>query len=299
MAVDWGSSRFRAWLIDESGRIMDRKDSDDGLKFVNSRKFSETLADNCGDWMRAHPHAPVIMCGMVGSKTGWFETPYLDCPLDLDRLVAAAYRFDIGTHPAAIIPGAVCRSDAGHYDVMRGEELQILGSLADEMPENAVICIPGTHCKWVEMRDGHLQNFRSYITGELFALLRNNSLVGALAEGDAYCEATFLQGVTHGARNATANAVFSARADVLNGQLAPQNASSFLSGTLIGTEIATEQQGMSGTDVILLASGPQAQLYQVALAHCGLTPQMRDAKGATLAGLSAAAQALWPSTAAA
>jgi 2-dehydro-3-deoxygalactonokinase len=229
---------------------------------------------------------------MIGSRTGWHEAPYVECPANPAQLVAHAVRFRINDHPAAILPGACVRTDDGDVDVMRGEELQLLGIVDTIELDDALVCIPGTHCKWARLAGGALIDFRTLITGELFQLLRRQSLVGALAEGDAFDAIAFRRGVLRGADRTLANAVFAARANALAGTLTPVEVSAYLSGVLIGSEIKAQNLA-SGQDVVLLATGVLAERYDTALGILGISARLTDAKVATQAGLLLAARELW------
>ena len=195
IAIDWGSTAFRAWAMGLDGTILGAVTAEDGLKSVSNRDFDGVVSRHCGAWLSAHPEVPVILCGMVGSRTGWVEAPYVDCPVAPRLLAAQAAPLTIAGHRAAILPGACTRSPAGDVDVMRGEELQLLGLAETAGLTDATVCIPGTHSKWARLDNGELTGFRTFVTGELFQLLRRHSLVGALAEGDAHDDAAFRRGL--------------------------------------------------------------------------------------------------------
>lgn len=292
VAVDWGSTAFRAWIMTLEGHVLDSTASEDGLKSITDRDFASVVTRTCGKWLAIDSTLPMAFSGMIGSRTGWHEAPYVECPADPAQLVAQAVRFRIGDHPAAILPGACVRTDDGDMDVMRGEELQLLGIVDTIDLEDVLVCIPGTHCKWARLADGALIDFKTFITGELFQLLRKQSLVGAFAAGDAFDEAAFRRGVQRGTDRTLANAVFAARANALAGTLPPVEVSAYLSGVLIGSEI--KAQALSpGQDVVLLATGVLAERYEIALRILGASARVVDAKTATQAGLCLAARELW------
>ncbi|MDT0684395.1 2-dehydro-3-deoxygalactonokinase [Roseicyclus sp. F158] len=291
IAVDWGSTRFRAWSMGADGDVLDSVESDTGLKAVEGGRFEAALMTACGDWLARDPGLPVLMSGMVGSRAGWKEAPYCLCPADLAAVTADALRFEVAGHPAAILPGATCDDALGHADVMRGEEVQIFGAAGLLGVEDAVICIPGTHSKWARLEGGRLAGFETHMTGEIFALLRNQSLVGALAEGDADDPAAFRDGLTHGMAAPLAHAAFAARADALRGTLPATSISAFLSGVLIGAELARRPEA---DEVVLMATGILAERYGAALDHVGAQVRFVDAKDATRAGQVRAAATLWP-----
>ncbi|WP_323764523.1 2-dehydro-3-deoxygalactonokinase [Marinovum sp.] len=286
IAVDWGSSSFRAWAVDAEGTVLAATNGPDGLKSVENRGFDAVIRAHCGTWMNADPTTPILMQGMVGARAGWHEAPYVPCPARFNDLAAHALRFAIDTHPAVILPGACMESD-----VMRGEEVQILGAALLTGQQTATICIPGTHCKWAELSGGALTGFSTFVSGELYQLLLTQSLVGALAQGDSHDDAAFRRGLDRGATLPLSHAVFAGRAGVLTGGLAPEEVASYLSGVLIGAECAA--QGDDGP-VLLLASGVLTERYAAALAHFGRRMTHVDAEAATLAGLTRAARSLWP-----
>jgi 2-dehydro-3-deoxygalactonokinase len=293
IAIDWGSSSFRAWALSATGTVLAEARSDQGLKSVADRGFEAVVAANCGPWLRSGRRIPVVLSGMVGSRTGWVEADYVACPADPAGLSGGATRFEIAGHPAAILPGVLCHTPEGHADVMRGEEVQILGGGRLTEIGDALVCIPGTHSKWARLEGGALTWFRTFVTGELYALLRHRSLVGALAEGERFDRDAFGRGLGYGARTPLAHAVFSARADALTGGLAAEAVASYLSGLLLGAELAGRPEA-GGAEVVLMASGVLAERYEAALGLVGLPYRVLDAEQATIAGLALAARELWP-----
>lgn len=291
IAVDWGSSSFRAWAMDHSGAVIDRRDGPDGLKTIESREFSEVLQRHCAAWFAAAPEAPVLMQGMVGSRSGWVEAAYAPCPVQFSQLCTQVTEFEAENRRIVILPGATVADDSGGNDVMRGEEVQIFGAAALTGRNSASICIPGTHSKWAQLEDGALTGFRTFVTGELYQLLLGHSLVGALASGADFNPAAFARGLDRGAAQPLSHAVFAARASTLTGGLAAEDVASFLSGVLIGSEHAAQK--IAGP-VLLMASGVLAERYEAALRHFGTAFDKVDADAATLAGLTQAARRLWP-----
>ncbi|MGP6089237.1 2-dehydro-3-deoxygalactonokinase [Antarctobacter jejuensis] len=287
IAVDWGSSSFRAWALDRAGQVLDTRKGPDGLKTVSERDFAGVIRRHCSTWFDAAPEAPVLMQGMVGSRTGWVEAAYAPCPVTFDDLGGQATHFDADGRRMVILPGAT----AGGEDVMRGEEIQIFGAAALTGKTTATICIPGTHSKWAQLEGDALTGFRTFVTGELFQLLLQQSLVGALAQGSDYNEAAFLRGLDRAAALPLSHAVFAARASTLTGGMAPEDLASFLSGVLIGAECAAQE---AASPVLLMASGVLADRYERALDHRGVRFDKVDADAATLAGLTRAAKSLWP-----
>ena len=285
VAVAWGNAGFRAWLMSPDGDLLDSVESPDGLSAVRDRNFAGPLRANCGSWLTASPGVPVLLSGMVGSRTGWKEAPYAPCPLGPGELVGRAARLELDGHELVFLPGALSEANGGALDIMRGEELQILGAARSRGIADATICIPGTHAKCATLRNGRLTGFRTYVTGELFKLLRHNSLVGALADGDAFDETAFARGIARGIDVPLSHAVFAARADALNGKLAPDAVSSYLSGILIGCELA-DYPIDSGMPLLLLAAGTLAERYETALHILSRPFERIDARQAALAGFA-------------
>ncbi|WP_394199072.1 2-dehydro-3-deoxygalactonokinase [Litoreibacter albidus] len=290
IAVDWGRSSFHAWAIGANGEVVDSCTGPEGLKTIENKGFDAVIRAHCGDWLAADPATPLLMHGMIGARTGWHEAPYAPCPVRFDDLAANAHQFTVDTHPVVILPGA-CMKEAGGGDVMRGEEAPVLGAALLTGLEATTICIPGTHCKWAELSDGALSSFRTFVSGELYQLLLQHSLVGALAQGDDYDDAAFRRGLDRGAALPLSHAVFAGRAGVLTEGITAKEVASLLSGILIGAECAAQD---GDRPVLLLASGPMAERYAIALAHFKRKVTHVDAKQATLVGLIHVARNLWP-----
>ena len=259
IAVDWGTSRFRAYLVDEAGRIRDRVASDDGISVVAGGDFALILKRNCGRWMAAAPDAPVIMAGMIGSRNGWREVPYATCPASPADIAARLQAVEIAPgRQAYIVPGVICRND-GIADVMRGEESLVFGTGS----EDGIIVVPGTHSKWIRMDMGRIAGFQSFLTGEAYGLLRHHSVLRLLAE-----EPEDARGLERGFEAANRaggplHQVFEARTGVLDGTLKPAEVGPFLSGLLIATEIK-DAHALAGSvaTVRLVADGALADNYR-------------------------------------
>jgi 2-dehydro-3-deoxygalactonokinase len=242
IAVDWGTTNLRAYLLSVQGKILDQRSCPGGVMSVQDRNFEAPLLSVVGEWLMQSP-VPLIAAGMIGSRQGWREAPYLPCPARIDvaakQLTAVPFQDVAGkTHQLLIGAGVQCRDDSGLHDVMRGEETQLWGS---ELSDGAVCILPGTHCKWAWMgRSGEIQKFRTYMTGELFALLTKHGILGRLMKPGQDIEA-FKRGVLLG-KNDSAHAshiIFSARTAGLMGTLAAESLSDYLSGILIGLEIGS------------------------------------------------------------
>lgn len=234
IGIDWGTTNLRAFRLGAGGEILERRVSDQGAGGLKPGEFERVLAETIGDWTAQSP--PIVLAGMVGSRAGWREAAYLPCPADPAALAAATLPVTSGLGDVRIVPG-LSAGDAGNgFDVMRGEETQLLGSGVTD----GLVILPGTHCKWATLAQGRIVGFHTAMTGELFGLLRARSLLGQLAaDGAIFDEAAFTRGVERVlAAGSPVPLLFSARADVLLGDLRPDQVESYLSGLLIGGEIA-------------------------------------------------------------
>ncbi len=288
IAVDWGTSSFRAYALGPEGEVEERRESPRGILRLEAGDYAEALSAEIGDWLQARSGALVIMSGMIGSRQGWMEVPYCPCPCDLAGLAAKLERLDWPEAEVWIAPGLSDRSIAGLPDVMRGEEVQVFGALA-ELPEGSgLVCLPGTHSKWVTLEAGAITGFATYMTGEVYDVLQAHSILGRLMTDDTVGpDDWFLQGVGQGAADtALLRLLFSVRSRVLSAEMPESAARAYLSGLLIGHEVAAALRAHDGAgDVILLGAPKLAKLYETALSSLGC-----DAK---LIGADAVAQGLF------
>jgi 2-dehydro-3-deoxygalactonokinase len=278
--IDWGTSNIRAYrLVD--GAVADRRARPQRLAALRDAAAFRACFDGLTDgWL---PDA-VLLAGMVGSRQGWVEAPYADCPARLADLAGALTPVP-GLADAAIVPGLACQAESGAPDVLRGEEVQVFGTVAGGA--DALLCLPGTHSKWVTVRAGAVTGFATAMTGELFATLRQHSLLAATtAEAEvAPDDPAFLAGVAWAARpGGLTHHLFAARTRPLREAMAPADATAFLSGLLIGHEIA----GLAGTAgaVTLVGAPALCARYAAALTARGIASTTVDAETATIAGLT-------------
>lgn len=281
IAVDWGTTRLRASLVDASGAVVDRTEADQGVQSIAAGGFPAELERTCGSWMADQSRLPVVMAGMVGSRNGWIEAPYVRCPCGPADLARAVLPVP-GVHDVRIVPGVDVRWPDGAYDVMRGEEVQAIGSGVTD----GLLCLPGTHSKWIAMSGGRIVRFATFITGELYAAM-STSFIGRLAAEPEMLE----DGLEAGSVAATfagglSRLLFQARAQVLGGDLPGGGVRPFLSSLLVGQElIGAENLFGSFTAVHLVATTPQRQVYKAALERRGVAVTTLDPAVATLAGL--------------
>ncbi|WP_421915359.1 2-dehydro-3-deoxygalactonokinase [Mesorhizobium sp.] len=294
-AIDWGTTRLRAWLIDETGKVLAERRGDDGLITAQQKGFSTILEGHLAA-MGAPAELPVIICGMAGSRQGWLEAPYVTVPSPIDAILAGAARVPGQRRDIRIVPGLAQRQ-ADAPDVMRGEETQLAGAGLPAKGRH-IVCMPGTHSKWVVVEDGGVAGFCTWPTGELFSVLADHSILRhSLGEHPKpvtadnpffrrWCETALAEGGDVTSR------LFSIRAAGLLQDLKPDDAAACLSGLLIGGEIASARRryGATSTSIVLIASGALASLYGEALGLAGLAVRPVDADEAVRAGLIEAAR---------
>lgn len=289
IAVDWGTSNLRAWAMDANGDALAQVSSDKGMGSLAPDEFEPTLLKLIEPWLDRT--TSIIACGMVGAKQGWSEAPYLQTPClaqDPAKIVTApAHDPRISVQ---ILPGV---SQAKPADVMRGEETQIAGLIAENPKFDGVVCLPGTHTKWVRVSAEEIVNFTSYMTGEIFALLAEHSVLRH-SIGDGWDQDAFNQAMsdTISRPEAIAAKLFALRAETLLSDLSPDTARARLSGQLIGLELAATRQYWLGQNVAIIGTQTLAKTYQSALQTQGLQPTLHDAEALTLKGLTAAYESL-------
>lgn len=301
-AADWGTSSFRLWLLDAAGAVLAERRSGEGMLTAGAEGFGTILEKHLAA-AGAPEGLPVIVCGMAGARQGWIEAPYVTLPDGLDGILAGAVpvpgQGSGQTRTVRILPGLAQRS-ADAPDVMRGEETQLAGVLPLFASGRHVICMPGTHSKWVEAEDGVIISFRTWLTGELFSVLSKQSIlrhslvenaVPALPDTPAFvaaCTDALGQGGDIGP------SLFQIRAATLLQDLQPADAAARLSGLLIGAEIASARRAFDcpAGKVILVGSGPLGSLYAAALKLAGCAVLQADADEAVRAGLFEAAKRL-------
>lgn len=277
IAVDWGTSSFRAYALGSDGAVRERRESPRGILRVGKGRFPQALLEEIGDWLVQRPAPLVVMSGMIGSRQGWQEVPYRPCPCDLAGLAAGLTRLDWPEAEVWIAPGLSDETEAGLPDVMRGEEVQVFGALEDLPAGRALVCLPGTHSKWVTVAEGRIARFATFMTGEVYDLLQAHSILGRLMTGDAVApDDWFDEGVARGASDgALLRMLFSVRSRVLSGDMPEAAARGYLSGMLIGHEISAALRTVAAAPdkVALLGAPGLAGLYDEALRRlgCGVT----------------------------
>ncbi|WP_342078434.1 2-dehydro-3-deoxygalactonokinase [Yoonia sp. SS1-5] len=285
IAVDWGTSNMRAWAMRSSGTILAEDRSDLGMGKLTPEGFEPALLGVIDAWIDGP--TTVVACGMVGSRQGWTEAPYatVPCPALPDGFATAPTKKDGLT--VRIIPGI--KQDAP-ADVMRGEETQIAGYLARNPNWDGVICLPGTHTKWVHVSAGEIVSFQTFMTGELFATISTHTVLRHSIPAEGWDEAAFLEGLSDAvARPERIGArLFSLRAEGLVNGMSGDTARARLSGLLIGTELAAAKPYWLGQQIAVIGAGNIARLYVDALATLSAPATQVKADAITIAGLTAA-----------
>lgn len=282
IGVDWGSSNLRAYLFGPGGRVLEARNSEAGAAALAPEAFEPVLAALLESWTQARE--PVVLAGMVGRRGGWREAPYLACPADPRALARSVLPIAAAFGPCFLIPGLSTYGPNGVADVMRGEETQILGARI----ETGTVILPGTHTKWARVVDGRIVDFATAMTGELYGLLRSRSLLGQLAVTDApFAAAAFRTGALRAlAAGGIERVLFSARADLLLGGLEPESVESYLSGMLIGGEVAALRPMLDAPPLLIGGKSLRVRYAEV-LALAGYPG------AASCDGADAVARGLW------
>jgi len=295
VAVDWGTSSLRLWLIDQAGGVLQERRSQEGMMAAAKLGFAAVLQSHL-DAVGAASDLPVVICGMAGARQGWVEAGYIDTPAHLALILERAVPVPAQSRDIWILPG-IAQRDPRAPDVMRGEETQLLGALGVDAAGEALVCIPGTHSKWARVSGGTVERFATFMTGELFSVVSretilSHAVVGANEEDTEAFKSAVIAAFETPAL--AANLLFRVRSSQLLYGSSPSSAREKISGTLIGLELAA---GLAGDQpkngIMLVASGRLQVLYRLALETLSVAVQSIDAEGAVRRGLSMAAEAIW------
>ena len=279
IAVDWGTTNRRAYLIDSLGNRTQEFEDQKGVLSVTDGGFPAAIAEirqRLGD-------KPLLLAGMIGSNRGWKEASYVPCPAGIDELAA---KLVWAGEREAIVPG-VSYIGSDRADVMRGEEVQILGALAAGLVQSdALVCHPGTHNKWTVLHQGMIRSFQTVMTGELFSLLKEHSILSDLLKGEVADNDPFRSAARHAIFNESLPAeLFSVRASVLLGQMKKDDAASYASGLLIGTDVRIGLQVPTGAQVTVIGRPELTKLYAAALREANREAVEIDGERCFLAGI--------------
>ena len=284
IGIDWGTTSFRAFRIARDGSIRDRRASPRGILKVPDARFGDTLREEIGPWL-ALGEDRVLLSGMIGSRQGWKEAPYLPIPAAPADVAAALTDIDFDWARVKLVPGLSGTDSAGVAEVMRGEEAQVFG-VPTLMTNGGIACLPGTHSKWVRVEHGRITGFTTHMTGEAYAALRGHTILGRTMRDGPANGAPFEAGVRRSADpGGLLHHIFGVRAQTLVGALAETDAGAYLSGILIGHEIRSALAGAAGAVVHVIGAPELTQLYGNAIAACGGYAERHDGDAAAL-GLS-------------
>ncbi len=285
LAVDWGTSSLRGALLDADGRTIDEKRMPRGILSVPAGGFGAVFGDCFGGWM-ARADGGVLISGMAGSRQGWVEAPYCPCPAGSEEIAARIMPVDHDR--IRMVPGLRCVHD-GVPDVMRGEEVQILGAMALTGLRDGLFVLPGTHNKWATVAHGRITGFRTFMTGEFYALLSQHSILARTLDAAALLdEAAFMDGVTRaGNGQGLLHNAFGARTLALFDRMPADQLASYLSGMLVGEELRTATPDARG-ELVLIGAPALTGRYALALRAGGAAMHTLGDE-ATWAGLHALA----------
>ena len=289
ITIDWGTSSLRGARLDTTGKVLESREFSRGIMSVQPGQFETVFNELFGDWMQA-PDALCLISGMAGSRQGWQEAPYCPCPAGFAEL--GQHLLWLQADRIALVPGLSCMADGplGIPDVMRGEEVQIFGALQLARRDTATLVLPGTHSKWVQVQAGRVKQFQTFMTGEVFALMSQYSILGKTLDANgAFNESVFLQGIDQSQQaGSVLHHLFAVRTLGLFERLSAAALPSYLSGLLIGEELRTQALSTDRGPVILIGSAALTLRYTLALEHLNIDCQSLGAE-ATWAGLFALA----------
>jgi len=271
--ADWGTSNRRAWALTADGSVLAERHDDQGLLAIADHRFAESFQRFCGDWLGSSRMIPIIMAGMVGSKLGWQEVPYQMAPVALRDLSRHLSKIEDPLIGEVWIAPGVALDDGKQLEVMRGEECQILGALLQSDEMDGTFLLPGTHSKWAQVKDGRIISFRTYMTGEVYGLLRKSGTINQLMEGDIVNDEAFKQGVLYSREPDAGNllhSLFSVRTLGLFDRLPRADLPSYMSGLLIGAEVYDATSWLADHDhaggITAIGSPALLEAYQQAAA---------------------------------
>ena len=288
IAVDWGSSNLRVWALGKKNEILDSFSSNDGMLGLENGDFEPMLSEKISNWVAGDVNIPILCCGMVGAKQGWMEAPYATVPYSLMqetdsvKVICNDKRLDV-----RILGGLKQNNPA---DVMRGEETQIRGFLSIFSNFDGIICLPGTHTKWVHVSAGEVISFRTFMSGELFALMSKYSVLKHSVNSNGWNDQEFKSAVSESISKPQKifSDFFKLRADDLLNKVEKSVLRSKLSGYIIGAELAGAKPYWLGQNIVILAKDDLSKMYKAALEGQGVFAQEMDATKCTLDGLAQA-----------
>ena len=284
IAVDWGTSNFRAFRLSAEGAVVARRSSAQGILHVGDGNFAEALRAEVGAWL-VEGEQHILLCGMVGSRQGWVEAEYVPCPVGISDLADAVVQVPFSGASVRLVPGVIGPDAAGVPELMRGEETAAMGML-DACGGGGLVCFPGTHSKWIQLRDRKIVSFTTCMTGEIYSALRKCTILErTMTNGAAIDNASFLEGVTRSADSGgLLHHLFGVRTLALMGQMSEEVSSSYLSGLLLGHEVRATMPRASS--VHLVGAAELCGLYAQAIEACDGSATVEDEDAPAL-GLAA------------
>tara|TARA_Y100000991_G_scaffold52223_1_gene38052 strand:- start:1508 stop:2395 length:888 start_codon:yes stop_codon:yes gene_type:complete len=259
IAVDWGTSSFRAYLVEDKV-VKDTIETKDGMKFIKDNNFENTFINLIGKWLIKDKKTDVLASGMLGARQGWIEAPYEKAPCNLNNLNFISPTL-IDSRVSLKIFSGISQNDPP--DVMRGEETQIAGFLSDNFQFKGSVCLPGTHSKWVQVNQNNLEKFKTFMTGELFEIISKNSVLVHSVVSDEFDKAEFLKSADKILKcpKLFGNSLFQLRADDLINSGSAVIYKSRLSGYLLGLELLGSLEFWKNNDIVLIGNKNLVDLY--------------------------------------
>ena len=277
IGVDWGTSSFRAFRVGGDGAVLDRRSAPAGILHVAAGGFADFLREQVGMWLAAG-ETDILLAGMIGSRQGWVEAPYLPCPAGPAELAASLVRIPFEGARMRLVPGVSAEDAAGVPEVMRGEETQLVGAL-EAIGAAGLACLPGSHSKWVRIAGGRIVGYATYLTGEAYAALSGHTILGRMLREGPPDDAAFDRGLARSAEpGGLLHHLFGVRTLGLTGRLPETGTGSYLSGLLIGHELRAALAGAER--VHLIGSAPLCARYARAIAALGAEARIEDADAA-------------------
>lgn len=282
IAINWGSSNFRAYRLNAEGKVEAEKSSGRGAVSVPPEGFPDALMAEVGDWI-SEGERKILMCGMVGARRGWKEAPYVQVPATFNQVVAGVIRLELESLDARIVPGLMGADECGIPEVLRGEETELFGCTNDASG-HVNLCLPGTHTKWVRMDGPRIVAFETCMTGDLYKAILEGTILRSYAKPEQIDHDAFLLGVERAKQaGALSHHLFGVRTLNLAGRMQESSATSYLSGLLIGHEVKTMAREQES--VHLIGDPELCSLYAKALLQFDVNSSVEPV-GAALRGLT-------------
>ena len=290
IAADWGTSNLRVWGMDNQGNVINRITNGKGMSSLMPSEFEPYLIGLIGNWLPKQGNAkcPIIICGMAGAKTGWKEAAYLKAPCSpVNKEKIVQIETEDQRISVSIVPGIMQKSPP---DVMRGEETQIAGYLSKNPDFDGIICLPGTHTKWVHISAGEIVSFKTFMTGEIFLSLSERSILKNSVQSNDFDPTSFLEAFedTYSNPALLSSKLFGIRAADLLENTSTKFLKSKLSGYLIGSELAGAKSYWLGQNIVMIGNHDLCILYEKALKKLGLNATIENTQNVTLNGLKQA-----------